>query len=136
MPLHHAPIDRLAIALSGVCAVHCVLVVAAITTIPLWGLSWLTNPHFHEWFLAIALLPSVLALGNGFRKHALLRVLAGGAVALGLMATAIMLRTSGLISEDSEVALTLSGALLLAATHWYNLRHSRCHHEQGSCSSD
>lgn len=116
------PLDRLAIAFSGLCAVHCVLIVAAVTTIPLWGLSWLTAPHFHEWFLALALLPSSVALWSGYRQHGHIEVIVGGITALGLMALAIALRESGLASSTGESVLTLSGAALLAATHWRNLR--------------
>ena len=125
------PLDRLAIAFSGICAVHCVLIFAAVTTIPLWGLSWLTAPHFHEWFLALALLPSSVALWGGYRLHGRTEVIAGGIVALGLMALAIALSEAGLASARSESVLTLSGAALLAATHWRNLRKrddTRCAH--------
>lgn len=117
-----APLDRFAIAFSGVCAVHCVLIVAAVTTIPLWGLSWLTAPHFHEWFLALALLPSSLALWSGYRRHGRAEVLVGGVGALGLMAMAIALREAGLASSSGESMLTLSGSAMLALTHWRNLR--------------
>jgi hypothetical protein len=120
--LPDAPLDRFAIAFSGVCAVHCVLIVAAVTTIPLWGLGWLTAPHFHEWFLALALLPSSLALWSGYRRHGRVEVLIGGVGALGLMALAIALREAGLVSASGESVLTLSGAALLALTHWRNLR--------------
>lgn len=125
-PASSAPLDRLAIAFSGVCAVHCVLIVLAVTTIPLWGLSWLTAPHFHEWFLALAVLPSSVALWSGYRRHRRIEVIAGGIAALGLMATAIALRETGLASESGESALTLSGAALLAAAHWRNLRKRDC----------
>lgn len=117
-----APLDRFAIAFSGVCAVHCVLIVAAVTTIPLWGLGWLTAPHFHEWFLALAVLPSSLALWSGYRRHGRVEVIIGGLGALGLMALAIALHETGLASASGESVLTLSGAALLAATHWRNLR--------------
>lgn len=121
-PLADAPLDRFAIAFSGICAVHCVLIVAAVTTIPLWGLGWLTAPHFHEWFLALALLPSSLALWSGYRRHGRIEVIIGGVGALLLMTLAIVLRESGIASSTGESVLTLSGAAILAATHWRNLR--------------
>lgn len=127
-PSPKARLDRLAIAFSGVCAVHCVLIVLAVTTIPLWGLGWLTAPHFHEWFLALALLPSSFALWSGYRRHGRIEVIAGGIVALMLMATAIVLRETGVASSTGESALTLSGAALLAAAHWLNLRKRDCAH--------
>ncbi len=123
MPSSPSPLDRLAIALSGVCAVHCVLIVLAIGSIPFWGLAWLTAPHFHEWFLALAVAPSALALWVGFRRHSQRSIPVGGAVALGLMAIAILLRENALIGEHEESMLTLTGAGLLAVTHWRNLRH-------------
>lgn len=128
MPLRNAPIDRLAIALSGVCAVHCVLVVAAITAIPIWGLGWLTAPHFHEWFLAAALAPSAIALLSGYRRHRRTVVVAMGVLALALMALAIALSTLEAVSPRGESVVTLSGAGLLALAHWRNLRLGRCAH--------
>lgn len=128
MALHNSPIDRLAIALSGVCAVHCVLVVAAISAIPIWGLGWLTAPHFHEWFLAAALAPSALALASGYRRHRKGLVVAMGLAALALMALAIALSVLDVVGENGESALTLSGAGLLALAHWRNLRLGRCTH--------
>lgn len=122
MPLRNAPIDRLAIALSGVCAVHCVLVVAAVTAIPIWGLGWLTAPHFHEWFLAAALTPSGFALLSGYRRHRRAAVVVMGGLALSLMALAITLSTLEVVIENGESALTLSGVTLLALAHWRNLR--------------
>ena len=126
MPLPNAPIDRLAIAFSGVCAVHCALVVAAVTAIPIWGLGWLTAPHFHEWFLAAALVPSALALGGGYRRHRQVGTIAAGTAALGLMALAIVLREQQIVDGNGESMLTLSGAGLLALAHWRNLRLGRC----------
>lgn len=126
MPLRNSPIDRLAIALSGVCAVHCVLVVAAITAIPIWGLGWLTAPHFHEWFLAAALAPSALALASGYQRHRKGLIVAMGAAALTLMALAVALSTLDVVGERGESILTLSGAGLLALAHWRNLRLGRC----------
>jgi len=128
MSLRSSPIDRLAIALSGVCAVHCVLVVAAITAIPIWGLGWLTAPHFHEWFLAAALAPSALALTSGYRRHRQATIVMMGGGALTLMAMAIALSTLDVVGENGESALTLSGASLLALAHWRNLRRGRCTH--------
>ncbi|MHA7833399.1 MAG: MerC domain-containing protein [Algiphilus sp.] len=128
MPLRNAPIDRLAITLSGVCAVHCVLVVAAITAIPIWGLGWLTAPHFHEWFLAAALAPSAFALVSGYQRHRNRVVVALGVLALGLMALAIALSTLEAVSPQGESFITLSGAGLLAFAHWRNLRLGRCGH--------
>lgn len=125
MPLprpDQSPLDRIAIALSGVCAVHCVLIVLAIGAIPLWGLGWLTAPHFHEWFLAIAIPPSAYALWRGYCRHGRRSIVGGGLGALLLMLLAISLRETGLISASLESTLTLSGATLLALTHWRNLR--------------
>lgn len=127
-----SPLDRFAIAFSGVCAVHCVLIVLAITSIPIWGLGWLTAPHFHEWFLALALAPSAVALWSGYRRHRRTTVIGGGIAALTLMALAIVLREQALISEHGESVLTLSGAGLLAATHWRNLR---LHGNEDCCAS-
>lgn len=133
-PPPQAPLDRLAIALSGICAVHCVLIVLAVGTIPLWGLAWLTAPGFHEWFLAIALVPSVLALWWGFRAHGDHRVLAAGVGAFGIMALAILLHEQGMISDNGESFLTLGGVSTLALVHWRNLRLRRRVHRAPSKS--
>ena len=82
--------------------------------------------------LALALAPSAVALWSGYRRHRRTTVIGGGIAALTLMALAIVLREQALISEHGESVLTLSGAGLLAATHWRNLR---LHGNEDCCAS-
>lgn len=121
-------LDRLAILFSGLCTLHCVLVTLAITTIPLWGMGFLTSPAFHEAFLLAVIPVSLLGLWAGHRLHRQWRPLQLGGTALAMMVLAVVLRDTGVVGVIGESAINIPGALLLASAHWMNLRrgHSAC----------
>ena len=78
-------LDRLAIALSSLCVVHCVATVALAATLATAGTA-LANPAWHEIGFAAAMAIGAIALGRGFALHRDTRPLAIGITGLGLMA--------------------------------------------------
>lgn len=110
-------LDRLGIALSSLCAVHCVLGLLLVTLLGLGGES-LLDPAFHRAGLALAIAIGAATLGYGALHHGRRGPLALGAAGLALMAAGLLAR-HGL----GEALLTISGVALVAAAHIRNLRH-------------
>ena len=61
-------LDRLAMGLSGLCAVHCVATVVLLGLVASAG-GMLGNPIVHEVGLSIAMIIGAVALGRGIREH-------------------------------------------------------------------
>ncbi|WEK43315.1 MAG: MerC domain-containing protein [Candidatus Sphingomonas colombiensis] len=111
-------LDRFAIALSGLCVVHCLasaVLVAMLSTVG--GL--LGNPIFHEVGLGIAIGLGAFALGRGVLHHGYLMPLAMGSLGLGIMAGAMTLPHNG---GHAEALWTVIGVGILAFGHDLNRR--------------
>ncbi|HVU31697.1 MAG TPA: MerC domain-containing protein [Sphingomicrobium sp.] len=114
-PLPTSRLDRIAMALSGLCAVHCV------ATAVLFGLlasagGILGSPVIHEVGLTLAMFLGVIALGRGIREHGFLLPSFVGIAGLLIMAFGMTLHESGL-----EPAVTILGVLVLALGHRLNM---------------
>ena len=111
-------LDSLGIALSGLCAVHCVLSIVLVSLLGLGG-EMLFDPAIHRAGLALAVLVGTVTLGIGVIRHGRLSVLLIGAFGIALMALGLAVPHGG-----PEAALTIAGVVLVAAAHIRNLRHS------------
>ena len=112
-----AGIDRLALGLSGLCAVHC-FASAVLVALAASAGGLLLNPLIHEVGLSIAIALGALALGRGIWRHGYMTPAAVGAFGLGVMAGAISLPHDG----AAETIWTLIGVALLALGHDLNYR--------------
>ena len=111
-------LDRAAIALSGLCVVHCLASAVLLAMLSAAG-GLLLNPLFHEVGLMIAILLGAVALGRGVMEHGYVMPAAMGAFGLGIMGGAMTLPhdASGL-----ETVWTVAGVALLALGHELNRR--------------
>ena len=112
-------LDRTAMAMSGLCLVHCLLLPVIVLLLPLPGMF--ANEHFHGQVLAIVLPVSMVAIAFGFRRHGDRRVLVGGAIGMLLLilgGTFVHLHYG--VLADSLV--TIVGGVILAVTHYFNSR--------------
>ena len=109
--------DRLAIGLSGLCAVHC-LASAVLVALAASAGGLLLAPIFHEVGLSIAIVLGAIALGRGIWQHGYMMPASVGALGLGLMAGAVSLPHG----DGGEVMWTLVGVGLLALGHDLNRR--------------
>ena len=109
--------DRIAIGLSGLCAVHC-LASAVLVALAASAGGLLLSPVFHEVGLSIAIVLGAFALGRGIWQHGYMMPVAIGALGLGVMAGAISLPHDG----SGETLFTLIGVGLLALGHDLNRR--------------
>lgn len=61
--------DRLGIAASVACAIHCAVVPLFFTSLPLFGINIVQNKGFEFMMIGVALVVGILALRHGFRWH-------------------------------------------------------------------
>ena len=109
--------DRIAIGISGLCAVHC-LATAVLVALAASAGGLLLSPIIHEVGLVIAIGLGALALGRGVLQHGYMMPISVGALGLGVMAGAVSLPHDG----SGETLFTLVGVGLLALGHDLNRR--------------
>ena len=112
-------IDRLAIALSGMCVAHCFVTAVLLGVLASAG-GIFESPIFHETGLVLAILLGAVALGHGAMAHGFMMPAAIGSLGLGIMAGALTM-DHGL----QESAYTLLGVAILALGHDLNHRAGR-----------
>jgi hypothetical protein len=108
-------LDSMAVALSGLCAVHCVATAVLLGLLASAG-GVLGQPIIHEVGLALAMILGAVALGRGIREHGFLLPCMVGFAGLGIMAYAMTLHESGF-----EPPVTILGVAVLALGHRLNM---------------
>ncbi|WP_336950503.1 MerC domain-containing protein [Sphingobium aromaticivastans] len=112
-------IDRLAIALSGMCVAHCFGTAVLLGVLASAG-GIFESPIFHEAGLVLAILLGAVALGHGAVAHGFMMPAAIGSLGLGIMAGALTMDHGW-----QESAYTLLGVAILALGHDLNHRAGR-----------
>lgn len=107
-------LDRIAIAISGVCLVHCLATAMLLAALASAG-GMLGAPIIHEVGLALAMLLGTVSLGRGVVEHGFMMPIAVGALGLGVMFGAHQLPHDG-----SEALYTMVGVGVLALGHRLN----------------
>ena len=116
--------DRIAIALSTVCIVHCLAMPLLVAVLPIAAISLGENAHFHSLMLWLVVPTSAVGFGLGFRVHRRgAIVLSGGAAVVVLAAAAVWGHAAW--SASAEVAVSVAASLVLAAAHWRNFSEVR-----------
>ena len=108
-------LDRLAMGLSGLCAVHCVATAVLLGLLASAG-GLLGRPIIHEVGLTLAMILGAFALGRGIRDHGFIMPASIGALGLGVMAGALSMPHDG-----REALFTVIGVMILALGHRLNL---------------
>lgn len=115
-------LDKAAVALSGLCLLHCLLLPVIITLLPF--LDRFSDRHLHAEILIIVLPVSLIALTLGFRRHADKRVVGLGIAGLLLLLVGATL-AHNLFGVVADRMLTIAGSVILALAHYRNSRLSR-----------
>ena len=110
-------LDRYAMGLSGLCAVHC-LASAVLVALASAAGGLLLHPLFHEVGLTIAIGMGALALGRGIFQHGYMAPAVTGSLGLGMMAGALSLPHG----DGGETLWTIIGVAVLALGHDLNRR--------------
>lgn len=111
--------DKIAVGLSGLCLLHCLLLPFVVAVLPFLG--QLDGDHLHTEMLIFVIPVSVVALAVGFRRHGQINVIISGAAGL------IILTTGALVVHDlygliADRMMTVMGSIVLAFTHYQNFR--------------
>ncbi|MEO6093254.1 MAG: MerC domain-containing protein [Novosphingobium sp.] len=114
-------LDRFAVLLSGLCALHCVAGIVLVTVLGLGG-GVLGSPAIHRVGIVLAILIGLVTLGVGTLRHGRAGPPLIGACGLSLMALAIVVGHG-----PAEALLTVPGVGLVALAHIRNLRAVRLH---------
>ena len=107
-------LDRIGIALSGICLVHCLATAVLLAVLATAG-GMLGAPIIHEVGLTLAMLLGAISLGRGIVEHGFMMPSAVGALGLGVMFGALQLPHDG-----SEEMFTIVGVAVLALGHRLN----------------
>ena len=124
--------DKVAISLSLLCVMHCLLAPLAVVLLPAAVAVSLSDEALHLWILVAVVPVSAIALTLGCKKHKRYSLLSIGALGLFILCAAALLGHD-MLSEHLEKLLTVIGAGLIALGHLWNYR--LCRH-QNSCDSN
>jgi hypothetical protein len=117
--------DKLGIAGSGLCLIHCLTLPVLAGVLPSLGITFLVDEIVHQ-ILALALIALAgLAFIPGYRRHRDRRVLALMALGLGLILFATWGEAVADLHGTGETILSVAGSLFLITAHYLN--HSFCH---------
>ena len=114
-------LDKSAIGLSVVCAVHCVALPIALFMLPSLAGLWFVDESFHVMLIFMVLPISIAAVYLGCKQHRSFRAFAFAFLGLVLLILAVVLGHD-LLGELGEKALTVVGAALLTVGHIKNFR--------------
>ena len=117
--LHTGRLDRIAMALSGLCVAHCFVTAVVLGLLASAG-GIFESPLFHEAGLVLAIALGAIALGHGAIMHGYMMPAAIGSLGLGVMAGALTM-DHGL----QESVYTLIGVGILTLGHDLNHRAGR-----------
>src|SRR3954451_21525141 len=107
-PIPSSRLDRIAMALSGLCAVHCVATAVLLGLLASAG-GLLGKPIIHEVGLSLAMILGAIAVGGGTRERGFILPSLIGVAGLATMAFAMSLHESGY-----EPLVTIAGVSVLA----------------------
>ena len=123
--------DKIAIALSSLCVVHCVLTPLLIIALPTFGgLAILDHEVFHQVLLFFVVPVGLVALLAGYRHHKNGKVLSCGLAGLFLLTLAGTV-AHDIAGEEGETVLTIIASLFIVIAHIQNFRKRnliRCEH--------
>ena len=111
--------DRVAMSLSALCLLHCLLLPIFIAVLPL--LAQFNDRHFHAQMLLVVVPVSLIAFGLAYPRHRNKTIIAWGLIGIAIMFV------GGTIAHDefgklADTTLTIAGSLILATAHYFNNR--------------
>jgi len=109
-------LDRVGMAASFICAVHCVLTPLLFTLLPLFGLTFLKDERFDWAFIVISIIIGITSLIPSYlKKHrALLPIILFG------FGVVLLITARHLESLSTELPVVLGGGLLVVTAHKVN----------------
>jgi hypothetical protein len=111
--------DVLAVSLSVLCILHCLLLPIMVITIPSMASLFFVHEAFHAWMVMTVIPVSAMALYSGWKEHRVVKIGAIGFMGLLLLSCAAFLGHD-FLSESSEVFLTVIGTTVITLAHIWN----------------
>ena len=115
-------LDKIAIALSAICIVHCLAITLFVAMLPLATAAF--GGHFHGFMLWLVIPTSIGGFYLGYREHKRAVIGISGIGAIALISYAAMLG-HGSWPGWLESAVSLLGGLVLVGSHWANFQEVR-----------
>ncbi len=112
-------LDHVAIALSSLCLIHCLLLPVVIVALPL--IAQFAQTHFHVQMLIVVVPVSMIAFVLAYRRHGNKAIIGWG------IAGIVIMFVGGTIAHTNygilaDTLLTMAGAIILATSHYLNNR--------------
>ena len=123
-------LDRVAIGLSGLCAIHCAVTPAAVILFPVMSACLGSDALFHALLLVLVAPSSVVALTLGCRRHRDPWVAGLGTAGLSVL---VIVAALGHV-QHGERPVTLGATALMIMAHARNYsvcRRDGCEHQRG-----
>ena len=126
--------DKIAIALSLLCTLHCLALPLALVLFPSLLTLHLDNEIFHIGMVVAVIPTSLYALTLGCKQHKQVHLFAIGCLGLVFLVSALVLGEA-LFGEFGEKVLTFIGSIVLAFGHIRNFQYcQRARQKSDSCS--
>lgn len=117
-------LDSLAIALSGLCLVHCLALPVLIALFPLLSVNLVDHESFHQIILVAVVPTTAIALVSGIMRHHRMLVAVLGIIGVAALTFAAFV-LHAVHAHGMETWVTVTGGLLLASAHVLNFRHCK-----------
>jgi hypothetical protein len=117
--------DKIGISISGICAVHCLLVPVLVSVLPLWPVA----EALHEWTHPVLLLLIVPTIFFAIRKSENTKIVPA-LLYSGLSIITFAWLLHGLVGLWWESLITIIGSAMLVRGHWLNYKN----HSARTCS--
>ncbi|WP_445777235.1 MerC domain-containing protein [Shewanella sp.] len=116
-------LDKYAISVSAMCAVHCLSLPLMLVIFPALGQTILGQELFHVLLLWLVVPLSLISLSLGVKQHRSLLVAFLGLVGLTILMLSAMLGHDGL-GELGERLATLLGSIFIVFGHFLNYKYT------------
>lgn len=122
--------DRLGIAFSSACVVHCIMVAFLPFFLPVIS-QYTHSSWIHFLVLFTMLFTTPFAFVPGYKKHGLTWILAMALI--GLLMVILSVIIEGKVSDQLSHGISICGSLFLVFAHAKNIQHSHRHVQHPCC---
>lgn len=112
-------LDHLAITLSGLCLVHCLLLPVVVVALPL--LAQFNDSHLHTQMLVVVIPVSLFAYTLAYPRHRNKTIIAWGLAGIAIMSIGGTIAHAN-YGALADTTLTIAGSIILATSHYFNNR--------------
>ncbi len=109
----------MAISLSGLCLVHCLLLPFIIVALPM--LVQINDTHFHVQMLIVVIPVSLFAFALAYRRHRNKAIIVWGIAGITIMFIGGTIAHAN-YGNLADSLLTIAGSIVLATSHYFNNR--------------